>query len=104
MDKRSKNSNAGDLGVVGEVSVDSESIAPYNYEVKPKTVKLQSVFDARLTYTGLETGKQYEWNKAGSILDVDVLDSETLLAKRIGGTGCCGNSNQDGNVVFIKVS
>jgi hypothetical protein len=38
------------------------------------------------------------WNKAGDITDVDALDSEILLAKRIS-IGCCGNS-RDGKQIF----
>lgn len=86
-------------GIAGQVKVDSESVSTYNYEVKPETVLIQSVFDARLEYTGQITGKQYVWNKAGSVQEVDALDSEILLAKRIGSTGCCGSS-QGGNVIF----
>ena len=78
-----------------EIKVDSEPILPYNKEIK---VRLVSLLDARLVYTGQVTGKQYEWIKAGSVIEVDAEDSEILLAKRIYGT-CCGNS-PDGTPLF----
>jgi len=78
-----------------KLKVDSEPILPYNKEIK---VRLVSLLDARLVYTGQVTGKQYEWIKAGSVIEVDAEDSEILLAKRIYGT-CCGNS-PDGTPLF----
>ena len=98
MAKPSESGGAGKL----EVKVDPESIPTYNSNIETKTVYIQSVFDARLLYTGQVSGKQYVWNKAGDICEVDMLDSEILLAKRMGGTGCCGNSNKDENKVFVK--
>ena len=86
----------GDLDKIPpEVKVDSEPILPYNKEIK---VRLVSLLDARLVYTGQVTGKQYEWIKAGSVIEVDAEDSKILLAKRIYGT-CCGNS-PDGTPLF----
>jgi len=79
-----------------EVKVDSESVLPYNKEI---TVSLTSLLDARLEYTGLVTGKQYVWAKAGSTIEVSEYDSEILLAKRIGGNSCCGGS-KDGTPIF----
>ena len=78
-----------------KLKVDSEPILPYNKEIK---VRLVSLLDARLVYTGQVTGKQYEWIKAGSVIEVDAEDSKILLAKRIYGT-CCGNS-PDGTPLF----
>ena len=87
---------AGDIKVYPyRVEVDSESVLPYNNEVK---VSLTSLLDARLVYTGQVTGQQYVWNKAGSIVEVDAEDSKILLAKRIYGS-CCGNSI-DGQPIF----
>ena len=79
-----------------EVKVDSESVLPYNKEI---TVSLTSLLDARLVYTGQVTGQQYEWKKAGSVVEVNAYDSEILLAKRIGKDSCCGNST-DGQPIF----
>ena len=99
---RSTSKLAGDMQVYPyrvelppEVKVDSEPILPYNKEIK---VRLVSLLDARLVYTGQVTGKQYEWIKAGSVIEVDAEDSKILLAKRIYGT-CCGNS-PDGTPLF----
>ena len=79
-----------------EVKVDSESVLPYNEVI---TVSITSLLDARLVYTGQVTGQQYEWKKAGSVVEVSVEDSEILLAKRIGRDSCCGNST-DGQAIF----
>ena len=86
---------------IPEVQVDSESNVPYtNIKASTETVIIRSLIEARLIYTGQVTGKQYTWNTAGSIVPVDTLDSETLLAKRVGGRNlCCGNS-KDGNKMF----
>jgi hypothetical protein len=88
------------LGDETRVLVDTGSNQTYN--TKATTVLLQSVFDARLEYTGQTSGKQYTWNKAGDIREVDASDSEILLAKRIGGNGCCGSS-RGGNMVFVQI-
>ena len=83
-----------------EVKVDSESNVLYNKS--NVSVNIRSLYDARLEYTGQVSGKQYLWNKAGSVVEVDVEDSEILLAKHIGGQLCCGNS-QDMNRIFELV-
>jgi hypothetical protein len=80
-----------------EVKVDYESKVPYNKS--NVSVKIRSLIDAHLEYTGQVSGKQYKWNKAGSVVLVDAEDSEILLAKRIGDKLCCGNS-PDVNKVF----
>lgn len=100
MAKPSTNNRTGELAAGGgnvhadypsveEIKVDSESTMTYN---ERDTVFLRSVYDARLEYTGQITGKQYIWNKAGSVVEVDAEDSKILLAKRIGIKSCCGNS------------
>jgi hypothetical protein len=88
------------LDVEPEVKVDSESNVLYNKS--NVSVNIRSLYDARLEYTGQVSGKQYLWNKAGSVVEVDVEDSEILLAKHIGGQLCCGNS-QDMNRIFELV-
>lgn len=111
MDKSSRNIKPGEvvhdnskiqpeIDKIKELEVDSESNVLYN---KSKvSVKIRSLYDARLEYTGQVSGKQYLWNKAGSVVEVDVEDSEILLAKHIGGRLCCGNS-QDMNRIFELV-
>lgn len=84
-----------------EVSVDSESNTPYNYEGEP--VRLRSLYDGRLMYTGQVTGKQYNWDKAGSIVEVSEIDALYLLEKRQGKNPCCGNL-RDGVALFEKVN
>ena len=55
-----------------------------------QTVKVQSLIDSHLYYTGRESGRQYEWARAGAIVDVDEQDVPELLAKRLGKKQCCG--------------
>lgn len=59
---------------------------------------VQSLIDAHLIYTGRESGKQYEWNRAGAIVSVDERDIPELLSKRLGGKSCCGG--EEGNKIF----
>ena len=95
MDKSSGNSSTSELK--RGLQVDSESNLTYNDAING--VKLESLLSARLEYTGQVSGKQYIWNKAGSIVLVDVEDSVILLAKHIGNEMCCGNS-RDINKIF----
>jgi hypothetical protein len=111
MDKSNRNSSTGfiksegytnldvvtTVGSTEQVKVDSESNVPYTKSTV--SVKIRSLLDASLEYTGQVSGKQYRWNKAGSVVLVDAEDSEILLAKRIGGKLCCGN-HPDTNRIF----
>jgi hypothetical protein len=63
-------------------------------------VKLQSLLDAKVHYTGQETGKLYEWARAGSIVAVDALDAPKLLEKRIKVQSCCNGSD---NAIFQRI-
>jgi hypothetical protein len=80
------------LGVSREVPVEKPAIS-----VTLTSVKLQLAVDAHAVYDGLETGKRYEWARAGSIVAVDSLDAPALLEKRIKAQSCC---NQSDNPVF----
>ena len=71
-----------------EVVVEQPATKPYN-----STVKLQSLLDAHILYTGKVTSRQYEWAKAGSIQEVDSLDAQELLDKRIQTQSCCRESD-----------
>lgn len=53
-------------------------------------IKIQSLIDAHIYFTGRVSGKQYEWNKAGAIVEVDERDVPDLLTKRLGKKTCCG--------------
>ncbi len=81
------------------IEVDSESNLLYNNT--EELVSLRSVYDGRLVYTGQETGKRYEWDRAGSIVSVSAKDADYLLSKRFGGNPCCGGST--GRHLFEKV-
>ena len=84
--------------ITPEVPVVVDSIQPYNY----KEIKIQSLIDSRLIYTGQVSGKQYEWLKAGDIISVQVEDAPELLSKRIGQRACCSEGLL-GNKVFEEV-
>ena len=99
MVKSSPNYSTSEL--TEEVSVDSESNTPYNNE--SELVALRSLFDGRFMYTGQETGKQYVWDKAGSIVEVPKVDALYLLEKRQGKNPCCGNL-RDGSSLFEIVN
>ncbi len=61
--------------------------------------KLRLLIDANLKITGKYSGRNYLFNGAGSVEDVDQIDVEWLLEKRQGGRQCCGGG-ATGNVVF----
>lgn len=56
-----------------------------------KEVKIESLIQAHLEYTGKVSGRQYVWNRAGDIILVDEADVPELLDKRLGKKTCCGN-------------
>ncbi len=64
------------------------------------SVKLQSLLDAHIHYTGQVTGKSYEWVRAGSVVVVDAKDAPALLQKRIKTQSCC---NQSDNAIFQRL-
>jgi len=66
----------------------------YNYK------KVQSLFEARLIYTGAVTGIRYEWPTAGTVVSVRVEDIPDLLGKQVGKSDCCGGGNPNGNFVL----
>ena len=76
------------LGISREVAVEQPAPKTYN-----SSVKLQSLRDAHIQYTGQVSGKSYEWIRAGSIQVVDTLDAPYLLDKRIKTQSCCSGSD-----------
>lgn len=66
-------------------------------ESKIKKVKVQSLIDAHLYYTGQISGELYEWSMAGTVVEVDERDVPELLTKRLGKKMCCGSGT---NLVF----
>jgi len=74
-----------------EETVVEETTAPDTINTD---VKLQSLVDARLHYTGQETGKSYLWERGGSIVPVLAEDAPYLLSKKSKSKACCsGNSS-----------
>lgn len=90
MAKRSKSSNDG-AGVKPAVETSNDEVI---------LISVVAVYPSILKYTSQITGKSYAWDGAGDVQQVDSKDVPYLLAKRIGGRGCCGAINTDGNKVF----
>lgn len=65
-------------------------------------MKIQSIIDAHLIYIGEVSRRQYEWQRAGDIVEVQKDDVPELLSKRLGKRLCCGQGN-DGNRIFQKL-
>lgn len=76
--------------VLGTTELAVEQPAPKTYN---SSVKLQSLRDAHIQYTGQATGKSYEWIRAGSVQVVDILDAPFLLEKRIKTQSCCSGND-----------
>lgn len=79
-----------------EVIVEQPAPKPYN----SASVKLVSLRDARISYTGEVTKRQYLWERAGSMVEVDSKDAPYLLSKRIKTQSCCSESDV---AVFQKI-
>lgn len=60
--------------------------------------KMRLLIDATVKITG-KSGRNYLFNGAGSVEDVDERDVDFLLERRQGGRQCCGGG-ATGNVVF----
>lgn len=71
----------------------------------PKSVfvsqKLASRIDAKIKVTNTISGREYVFDGAGSIQDVDIRDVEWMLEKRQGEKQCCGGTEK-GNLVFTR--
>jgi hypothetical protein len=76
----------------------SLSSVRYNKDV-PRRVKIRSLLDARLKITGPVSGEQYEFVGAGVEVEILETDVPLMLAKRVGGRGCCG-ADAEGNKLF----
>lgn len=83
-----------------EKVVAEEQPASYN----TNKVKLQLRISTRYIVPKDRTisGKRYEWERAGAIVEVDEIDAPGLLAKTLGNKTCCGSS-PDNLKVFIRV-
>ena len=88
--------------VSDEMEEEETSVAPEpytHYNTESGTTSLRSLYDARLKYTGPQSGKQYEWARAGSVVAVASVDVSYLMSKKAG-KGCCG-ANSDGHIFEI---
>lgn len=85
MDGKGKNILPGDRKRVVEENTPTVTI---------NLVKVQSLVDAHVYYTGQISGELYEWVKAGAIVEVDERDVPELLAKRPGKKPCCGGERK----------
>lgn len=68
-------------------------------QVYNSIVNIQLIFPAHVSYKGRNSGKLYDWPKAGDVVPVDSEDVADLLSKRVGSGSCCAGG--DGNKVFI---
>ena len=64
-----------------------------------RRVNMVSLIDARIKVTGKYSGREYLFERAGSVQDVDQIDVEWMLEKRQGERQCCGGTER-GNKVF----
>lgn len=67
---------------------------------KSPTTKLALSIDANYKVKGRYSGREYLFNGAGSVQDVDNTDVEWMLGLRQGERQCCGGSER-GNKVFV---
>ena len=74
-------------------TTDYSVVEKFDTVSKPETVSIVSLLNAKVKVTGIVTGNLYVWDKAGTALDVDVLDKDDILNKRRGRACCGGNSN-----------
>lgn len=72
---------------------DNSVVEKFDTVSKPETVSIVSLLNAKVKVTGIVTGNLYVWDKAGTALDVDVLDKDDILNKKRGRACCGGNSN-----------
>ena len=87
---------------VGKISEKTHIVNHVLADTINNNVLIESLIDAHLIYTGRVSGKQYEWQKGGDTVAVQLEDAPELLEKRLGGNPCCGNPV--GNLIFqLKV-
>lgn len=55
------------------------------------TINIQSLVDAHSIYYGKVSGRQYDWMKAGDIVQVLSEDVPDLLSKQHKKKSCCGS-------------
>jgi len=64
-----------------------------------ETTRVVLNIDGKYKVIGKYSGREYLFDRAGSVQDVDNRDVEWMLEKRQGGKQCCGSS-EIGNKVF----
>ena len=74
-------------------------VAPQELHKELHRVNMVSLIDARLRVSGKYSGREYLFERAGSVQDVDQTDVEWMLEKRQGERQCCGGTER-GNKVF----
>jgi len=61
----------------------------YTKQSEPQTVKLRLKKQMKVNSIGKVTGKKYTWEKAGAVVDVDILDKDELLKKGLSPRETC---------------
>lgn len=98
MESRSYDKRARPRGLE-KSTIETDKANQYNSD---RSVALRLIYPSKVKLEGPVTGKPYVWDGSGSVVEVDSLDAETLLQKRIGGRSCCGAIQPDGNQLFEK--
>ena len=69
--------------------------------LKPvQRIAVRCTYDSKMRYSGRASGERYIWNGAGDTVLVLPEDVPYLLDLRLGGRGCCGAVNTEGNKPF----
>lgn len=66
-----------------------------------ETIKIVSLRNMKINYTGKVSGKLYVFNGAGAVVDVDVEDAEIMVNKQ--GGQCCQGTASGPSKYFAKV-
>lgn len=96
MDGKSDNIRTGYLKPKGEkkpAGIENQVVEETYAPDKIKKVKVQSLIDSHLYYTGRSSGEQYEWVRSGAVVEVDERDVPELLDK-VTKKSCCGEGRK----------
>lgn len=64
-----------------DVEIFEEEVKDEDVKQSSSTIKVQSLRDKIINYTGKATGELYRFEGAGAVVDMDEEDAEILLAK-----------------------
>ena len=93
-----KRSNSNLHGIVRVDTLADEEVVEYT-NIEQSVVRVRSKYPARIKHIGQVTGQQYVWNSPGDVIEVSARDWDSMKAKRVGKTPCCGASGNE-NFMF----